>query len=226
MAAAQRRHEMNRRVDQMNRRSLLAGAAAAAAFAATGGRAVAQGVLNIFEDPEAPTAGNPAGDVTIKAFFDYNCSYCKESEADLDRVMRDDGKIRLVYKDLPILSEASGYAAQAALGARYQGKYDLVHRALMALPGKKIPWETMLEAVVKSGVDMDRLRADMQAHNPDIVALLRRNIIYAQTIGIQGTPTYLIGPVRATTLDYAGFKEKIAEARQRQAEAEAETKAK
>lgn len=210
----------------MNRRNLLAlGAGAVTTSTLVGWQflslrpALSEGVdvKNILHDPEAPTTGNPKGDVTIVAFLDYNCPFCKKSAPDLDRIVKEDGKVRLVYKDWPILTEASIYGAQLALAAKYQGQYDLVHHALMAIPGQKIANDKMLEAIRTSGIDMNRLQADLQAHADDITALLRRNLSQADSLGLQGTPTYLIGPFRTSTLDYAGFKAALVEARRRQA---------
>ncbi|MDW6024739.1 DsbA family protein [Mesorhizobium sp. BAC0120] len=180
-------------------------------------RAQGVDVTAILHDPEAPETGNPKGDVTIVVFTDYNCPFCKKSTPDLDRIVRDDGRVRLVYKDWPILTEASVYGAQLALAAKYQGKYDLVHHTLMAIPGRQIPKQKMLEAVKRAGIDTARLQADLQANDDKIMALLRRNMAQAESLGLQGTPTYLIGPFRTSTLDYAGFKEALAEARRRQA---------
>ncbi|MBN9067658.1 MAG: DsbA family protein [Rhizobiales bacterium] len=177
-------------------------------------------VKAILHDPEAPEGGNPKGDVTIVAFVDYNCPFCKKSAPDLDRIVKEDGNVRLVYKDWPILTKASVYGAQLALAARYQNQYDLVHHALMGIPGMKIPESKMLDAVKASGVDMSRLDADLKKHAASISALLQRNMDQATALGLQGTPTYLIGPFRTSTLDYAGFKEALAEARKRQAAGE------
>jgi protein-disulfide isomerase len=207
----------------MKRRDFIAlsvGTMLAPAAAALSGRpALAQtvDVEGILHDPEAPTAGNPKGDVTIVAFLDYNCPFCKKSAPDLDRIVKEDGNVRLVYKDWPILTDASVYGAQLALAAQYQGKYGIVHHALMSIPGLRIPREQMLDAVRASGVDMARLEADRKANAARIAALLRRNASQADSLGLQGTPTYLIGPFRASTLDYAGFREALAETRRQEA---------
>lgn len=192
-------------------------AALAPAALAGAGRAQAEGVdVNaILSDPAAPTFGNPDGDVTIVAFLDYNCPFCKKSAPDLARVVKEDGRIRLVYKDWPVLTEASVYGAQLALAAAYQGRYESVHNALMAIPGRRIDEQTMLKAVAASGVDLDRLMADLKAHIADIGALLKRNNAQAESLGLSGTPTYLVGPLLASTLDYASFKRAVAEARRR-----------
>ncbi len=91
----------------MNRRRFLHAAALAAASApllaiagsppvAAAGAIDVEAILN---DPATPVAGNPAGDVTIVAFMDYNCPFCKKSSPDLERFVNDDGNVRLVYKD-------------------------------------------------------------------------------------------------------------------------------
>lgn len=168
----------------------------------------------ILNDPAAPVAGNPKGDLTIVSFFDYNCRFCKQSEPDLERLVNADGKIRLVYKDWPILTEASITGAHLVLAAKYQGKYDVAHRALMGIPGPRIPAEQMREAIRASGVDMDRLDADLSAHADEITALLRRNLAQAESLGLQGTPAYLIGQYRVTSaLNYDSFKKAVADAR-------------
>lgn len=180
--------------------------------------AFAQGVdpNAILNDPEVPVSGNPKGDLTIVAFLDYNCPFCKKAEPDLIRLVKADGRIRLVHKDWPILGNASVYGAQLALAAKYQGRYDEVHRALMGIPGRKIPKERMLEAVAASGVDVARLEEDRKAHQAEIAALLQRNLDQADALGLQGTPVFLIGQLKvAAALDYDGFRQAVAQARAR-----------
>jgi len=170
----------------------------------------------ILYDPAAPTAGNPQGDLTIVVFFDYNCPFCKQAEPELARLVKTDGKIRLVYKDWPILTPDSIKGAQWALAAKYQNRYDAAHVAMMGLPGPKIPAERMREAIAKSGVDMDRLDADLKAHGDDITKLLRRNLAQADSLGLMGTPAYIVGQYRVTqALNYEGFKRVAADARAR-----------
>jgi protein-disulfide isomerase len=169
---------------------------------------------SILNDPAAPVAGNPKGDLTIVTFFDYNCPFCKKAEVALEKVVAEDGHIRVVYKDWPILTKASVYGAQLALAAKYQGKYDAVHAALMSIPGAKIPEDQMLAAIRKSGVDMNRLDADLKAHADEITALLRRNLTQADALELQGTPAYLVGHFKVTSaLTYEGFKRAVSDAR-------------
>lgn len=170
----------------------------------------------IVADPAAPVGGAADGDVTIVAFVDYNCGFCKKSAPALDRLVKDDGKIRLVYKDWPILAQSSVYGAKLALAAKYQGRYEAAHRALMAVKGGGVPPEKMDAAVAAAGLDMARLKADAAAHDKEIVTLLKRNDAQARGMLFQGTPVYLIGPLRvAASLDYAQFKDAVAQARAR-----------
>jgi protein-disulfide isomerase len=170
----------------------------------------------ILNDPDAPTAGNPDGDLTIVDFFDYNCPYCKMAAPNLERIVKTDGKIRLVYKDWPILTETSIVGARLALAAKYQGKYLVVHQALMNIPGYGISQERMLEAVGKTDVDLNRLDSDMKAHASDIAGLIRRNLRFADAIGLQGTPGFLVGAYKVNeALTYEGFVHVVADARAR-----------
>ncbi|MDR0252470.1 MAG: DsbA family protein [Brucellaceae bacterium] len=173
-------------------------------------------VNGILYDPEAPGGGNPKGDLTIVVFSDYNCTYCKKSGVDLAKVVKEDGNIRLVYKEWPILTESSVYGAQLALAAQYQGKYETAHKALMAIPGGRVPKKAMLDAIKASGIDMQRLQADLNKNNDKITSQLKRVMSQAESIGVEGTPTHLIGPFRAMALDYNGFKMAVADARARE----------
>lgn len=196
----------------MNRRTVLTALAGApVVFSAC--EALARTPLLV--DPQAPVGGNPKGDVTIVAFFDYNCGYCKKAAPDLDRIVAQDGRIRLIYLDWPILTKASVYGALVALAAKRQGKYEAVYRALIALPGGRVSEDQMRAALATSGADLDRLQRDADAHRTEIVAQIKRNAALAQKLGLQGTPTYVIGSGVASTLDYEGFKAAVAQARAR-----------
>ncbi|HVI28156.1 DsbA family protein [Hansschlegelia sp.] len=198
--------------------ALIAALAPAAAFAASPAadpRDVSREM--IVGDPAAPVGGDPKGDVTIVAYLDYNCGFCKRSAPALEKLVRTDGKIRLVYKDWPILAESSVAGAKIALAAKYQGKYETAHRALMSLPGGNVPQAKMLAAVASAGVDMARLQADATAHESEMVALLKRNDAQARGMGFMGTPVYLIGPLLvAAAPSYDEFRDAVAKARARQ----------
>lgn len=171
----------------------------------------------ILNDPDAPAGGNPKGDLTIVDFFDYNCPYCKKSAKSLEKVVKTDGNIRLIYRDWPILAETSIIGARLALAAKYQGQYIPVHHALMDIEGYRIPQERMIEAVRGTGIDLEQLNTDLDKHAEEIGGLIKRNLNIAEAIGLQGTPGFLIGPFKVNeALNEAGFVRAVAEARARQ----------
>jgi protein-disulfide isomerase len=143
----------------------------------------------VFEDPEAPVAGNPKGDVTLVEFFDYRCPVCKQSFPIVTELVRTDKNIRVVYKDWPILGPDSVYAARAALAARYQGKYEPYHDAMMA--ARTVNEATVIDIARRVGLDVDRLKRDMD--RPEIERALRANHELAEALTINGTPSYIVG---------------------------------
>ena len=168
----------------------------------------------ILKDPDAPVGGNPNGNVPIVAFLDYNCPYCRKTAPDLKRFVSTDGKVRLVYKDWPILAPSSLYGAKLALAAKYQNKYEAAHSGLMSMRGHEEA--AMRDAVKGAGVDMGQLDKDLGAHNQAIGDLIGRNKEQANALKLQGTPVYLIGPyLVASALDYDGFAEVVARFRER-----------
>lgn len=189
---------------------------AISAMAASGAQAQQAAITRetVLHDLAAPMGGNPKGDVTIVAFLDYNCPFCKKADPELERLVKTDGNIRLVYKDWPILSPASIYGAELALAARYQGKYEVVHDVLMRIPGRHIGNATMDQALRTSGVNIALLNQDLKRHFAEIQALLLHNKNQAAALGLTGIPVFLIGPFDvAAALDYEGFKKVVADAR-------------
>ena len=200
----------------MRRRTFLAAAACAALAPALASAASDVNVEEILNDPAAPVGGDPKGDVAIVAFLDYNCPFCKKAAPALAKILADDGHIRLVYKDWPILTPASVDGARIALAAKYQDKYEAAHAAMMALKGRSTAQE-MRDAVKAAGVDMPRLDSDLAAHGADIAALIKRNNDEAASLGLDGTPVFLIGPFKvAAAIDYEEFQRVVAQTRARQ----------
>ncbi|MCW2285755.1 protein-disulfide isomerase [Rhodoblastus acidophilus] len=172
-------------------------------------------VRAILDDPDAPVGGDPKGDVPVVIFFDYLCPSCRKAMPELARLARDDGHIKLIYKDWPILSKTSVVSAKLALAARHQGKFEVAHRTLMSLSGPRTEAD-MTAALGAAGIDLARLQADLDAHDAEITALLKRNNEQAEALGLPGTPVFLIGPYKiAQPLDYDGFKRVVAQVRGR-----------
>ncbi len=178
----------------------------------------------LMHDAASPVVGNPDGDVTIVAFTDYNCPYCKRSEADLNALVADDAKVRIIYKDWPILSKSSVAAAKIAIAANFQGRYAEMHKALMRMTARPANDGDISQAVIAAGVDVTRLNRDLDTRDGEIVSLLKRNIQEAEALQLKGTPVYLIGPfITASPLDLPQFKKIVADAREDQAKPSSDT---
>lgn len=168
---------------------------------------------SVLHDPENPALGNPKGDITIVAYFDYQCPYCKTVDPELMRVAREDGKVRIVLKDWPIFGAASTYAAKMVLASKYQGKYAEAHSALIAANGK-LSEERIHQILATAGVDVARAARDLQTHQKSVDGLLARNNAQAEAFGFRGTPAFIVGTFRVPgVLDAPGFKQAIADAR-------------
>jgi|SRR6266567_2174458 len=165
----------------------------------------------IFRDPDSPVGGNPDGDVTLVEFFDYNCPYCRQMAPLMREAQAADSKLRVVFKEFPILGPNSTFAAKAALAAHKQGKYLAFHDGLMKLRGTADE-KKALEVAASVGLDLDRLRTDMEA--PAILALVQRNLDLARALRINGTPGFAIGDKAfAGATDLKGLQALISEAR-------------
>jgi protein-disulfide isomerase len=140
--------------------------------------------------PADPVAGNPQGDVTIVEFFDTRCPYCRRLEPVMEKFLNEDRGVKLVFKDLPILGDASVLGAKALLAAQNQGAYEKLREAIMQLPANTtLP---MIEdAAKKLGLDWSRLQRDM--NDPAIQQRIDANTKLARTLDIQGTPALIVG---------------------------------
>ena len=165
----------------------------------------------LLRDPDSPVHGNPSGDVTVVEFFDYRCRYCKAVASSVTQLLKDDPNVRLVYKDFPILGEVSVIASKAALASRAQGKYPAFHEALMEAKGD-LTQAAVLEIAAGVGLDTARLQADMEA--PAIMAVIEKNRALGQTLGLTGTPAFVVGQELAPgAMDLGEMKELVAQAR-------------
>jgi protein-disulfide isomerase len=171
----------------------------------------------VLRDPAAPVMGNRDGDITIVEWSDYQCPYCRRVEPELRQIVQDDGKVRLVLKDWPILGPVSVTAARMALAAKFQDKYDAAHDAMMGV-NSKLTEPRINELLAGAGVDMDRLKRDLAGRAGDIDAILKGNNDQAEAFGFRGTPSFIVGKFRVPgVLTMAEFEQVIADARKARA---------
>ena len=173
--------------------------------------AVKQYSESLFASPRQVVLGNPAGNVTFVEFFDYNCGYCKRAMDDMLTLLKDDPKLKVVLKEFPVLGPGSVEAAQVAVAVRMQDKtgkkYLEFHQKLLGGRGQADKARAL--AVAKDiGLDMGRLDKDLAS--PEVKATLQESFKLAEALGLNGTPSYVIGEdvvVGAVGLD--ALKEKV-----------------
>jgi protein-disulfide isomerase len=167
----------------------------------------------VLRDPEVPVIGNPNGDISIVEWYDYNCPYCRRIAPELRQVVEDDGKVRLVLKDWPILGEVSKLAARLTLAAKYQDKFLPAHEALIGV-ASRLTEPRVRELIAGAGVDMDRLNKDLDANAKAIDGILARNNDQARAFEFRGTPSFIVGKFRVPgVIGIKEFEQVIADAR-------------
>lgn len=150
-------------------------------------------VESVLRDAGSPRAGAADADVVVVVFTDYRCPVCRRTDGALERLLASDARVRVHFKDWPILGEASRLGARAALAAERQGKYLALHRALMEDPAP-LTAERLPDVARTAGLDAERLARDMAEHGRDIDEQLSRHAAQAFALGLRGTPAYLVGP--------------------------------
>lgn len=172
-------------------------------------RESAKQLAGVRQHVEAPfpgaVLGNPQGKVTLVEFTDFSCTFCRQSVAEIDALIAANPDLRVVIRELPILSPASAEAAKMALAAAEQGKYAAFHRAMFAA-GQPGP-ETIAAAARTAGLDL--MRANRIAADPRTEAELMRNMELAKQLGFNGTPSWVVGDA---VLSGAVGREQLSEA--------------
>jgi protein-disulfide isomerase len=166
----------------------------------------------LLHDPNSPVGGNPNGNVTLVEFFDYRCPYCKAIEPWLETLIKEDGNLRVVYKEFPILGPVSIFASRVAIAAQKQGKYVTFHDRMMALRGA-IDDNAVLEVAKDCGLDMKKLKADMAS--AETKTIIQSDYALANALGIDATPGLVVGDrITMGAIDIEGLRKLIAAARQ------------
>lgn len=175
--------------------------------------AIAGNAQAIFSSPYDISLGNAEGDVTVVEFFDYNCGYCKRALDDMDEIIAADGNVRFVLKELPILGPDSlaAHKVSAAVRDLAPEKYGDFHRALLSADSRATE-ESSIAVAETLGLSEADIRRTMEEKPHDDA--VRETYSLANTLGITGTPSYVIasetvfGAVGADTIG-----EKIANVR-------------
>lgn len=145
---------------------------------------------SVIETPYAGAwEGAAKGDVVLVEFFDYACGYCRATLPEIAKLVAQDSNLKVVYRELPILSEQSADAAKVSLLAAEKGQYMPFHRALYG--AGKVTRDSIFGAAAQVGIDRKAAEAAMVSTKYN--AEVESNIRLAQTLQASGTPTFVIG---------------------------------
>lgn len=133
--------------------------------------------------------GNPNGSVTLVEFTDYACGYCRASVPEVEALIAANPDLKVVIRELPILSPASADAARWSLAAAEQGKFEAFHKAMFAA-GRPAA-DTIQAAAARAGLDLDLARKVIA--EPRVEAEIKQNLDFARQLRIDGTPSWVIG---------------------------------
>jgi protein-disulfide isomerase len=138
-------------------------------------------------------AGNPAGDVTLIEFFDYNCGYCRKALGDVQALIKSDPKLRVVIKDFPVLGPESLEASEVAMAVAQQIKGDKLfdyHQKLLESKGR-VNGAKAIQVAKEMGLDTAKLQKDMAS--PEVKAAIAENRGLGDRLGLSGTPAFIVG---------------------------------
>jgi protein-disulfide isomerase len=165
----------------------------------------------LFKDADSPEVGNPAGDVTVVEFMDYNCHYCKLAMPTVMSLLEKDKKLRIIFKDFPILGPTSETAAKWAIAAQKQKKYFEFHKAMM---GNKSPISDALLEKIAKNLGLDVAQAKKDANSTEVAQQIGKNHALGSELGLSGTPAFIIGDeVFSGIMPLEDMEKKISELR-------------
>jgi protein-disulfide isomerase len=144
----------------------------------------------LLSDQTSPIEGNAQGKVTIVEFFDYRCVHCRRVASTLENLVRSNTAVRVVYKNFPVLGEPSVLAARAAVAAQQQGGWPKLHRAMLAYEGD-FTTDSLAALGASVGLDAAKLKTDMMSPATD--KSLQANLALAAALGLDATPSFVIG---------------------------------
>lgn len=166
------------------------------------------------KDIETPYAGAWEGaadaDVILVEFFDYSCGYCRGAVPYIARLLGEDKKLKVVYRELPILGDESTLAARVALLAAESGRYPAFHKAMYG--HEQVTKATILSAAEKAGLDGAKVQSILSSRGS--AEEFTKNVGLAQALNARGTPLFVVGDqVLHGDVGYDALKEAIAKTR-------------
>jgi protein-disulfide isomerase len=168
----------------------------------------------LFNDKKSPQYAPSGYDVTVVEFFDYGCGYCKKAQATVEELVKEDKKVRIVYKEFPILGQPSLEMSTVGIAVNLvdPSSYKKFHDGMMK--SNERGKDAALKVAKAAGINMSKLESTLKNDSAKINEIIQSNLSLGGTIGINGTPGFVVGEeLIPGALELAALKEKIAAAR-------------
>jgi predicted DsbA family dithiol-disulfide isomerase/uncharacterized membrane protein len=138
-------------------------------------------------------AQTPHGKVTVVDFVDFECPFCRMTNAELEPLLANHrGQVRVVRRQVPLRMHAHAMdAARAACCADRLGKGDEMAQALFTAPEEELTREGCEKIALRLGLPLDAYRACFA--DPATDALIAADKAEFQAAGGYALPTIWIG---------------------------------
>lgn len=170
----------------------------------------------LFNDKKSPQYSPSGYDVTIVEFYDYNCGYCKKAQSNVEELIKSDKKVRVIYRDFPILGQPSKEMAEVSIAVNLSepSSFKKFHDALMSSSEKGK--DGALRIAKNVGINIAKLESTLSKDKSKIEKLIEDNLTLGSSIGINGTPGFVIGEeLIPGALEVSAMKEKISAVRKK-----------
>jgi protein-disulfide isomerase len=170
----------------------------------------------LFSDKKSPQFAPSGYDITIVEFYDYACGYCKKAQSSVEELLKEDKKVRIIFRDFPILGQPSKEMAEISVAVNLiePSSFKKFHDALMT--SNERGKDGALKIAKNTGINMSKLESVLSKDRSKIEKILEDNLALGSAIGINGTPGFVIGEeLIPGALDLKALKEKISAVRKK-----------
>jgi protein-disulfide isomerase len=170
----------------------------------------------LFSDKKSPQFAPSGYDVTIVEFYDYACGYCKKAQSSVEELLKEDKKVRIIFRDFPILGQPSKEMAEISIAVNLidPSSFKKFHDALMT--SNERGKDGALKIAKNTGINISKLESVLSKDKSKIEKILEDNLALGSAIGINGTPGFVIGEeLIPGALDLKALKEKISAVRKK-----------
>ena len=170
---------------------------------------------SIYYDKSNPRIGDPNSKIKIIEFFDYNCGYCHKMAKVKHEIISNNKDVEIIFKEMPIMGEASVIKSKASL-AMYNiapQKHVQFQEQLFSIKENQDKLQTYIDLAIKAGVD-GKIFENIMKNDSKLDEQLNNNIKLGMSLGLQGTPAYIIGDeIVPGYINYETFADKIKQQR-------------